>query len=42
MSIFSFLQLQLFTHQFDQAKAPERELFLLRSVHSAQNVFLRH
>ena len=25
-----------------QAEALEREFFLLRSVHSAQNVFLRH
>jgi len=35
---FSFLRRQLFTS--DQAASPERE-FLLRSVHSAQNVFLR-
>ena len=31
---------QLFTS--DQAEALEREIFLLRSVHSAPNVFLRH
>ena len=37
---FSFLRRQLFTS--DQAEALEREIFLLRSVRSAQNVFLRH
>ena len=36
---FIFLQRQLFTS--DQAEALEREI-LLRSVRSAQNVFLRH
>ena len=35
---FSFLRRQLFTS--DQAEALEREIFLLRSVRSAQNVFL--
>jgi len=36
---FNFLRRQLFTS--DQAEALEREIFLLRSVRSAQNVFLR-
>jgi len=37
---FSFLRRQLFTSY--QAEALECEIFLLHSVHSAQNVYLRH